>query len=852
MSRGALFYVSIVIATCSIGDFAAGAEVEVVGNRAPNRWSSQGSDSPRTAAIGRADGRLVVKVKNGDTVLFRNEAGTHGVIFEKSKVEKAAGTWEVLEGDLTDVTPAGYPNFNAAIAQTTKPKAAGERVIRIKINALASGASSGILFACDDHSLGADPERQPMLGVITLDEAPIPGRIVDSIGGVNGSVFFDFGKGKEVFPIGFPVYLHEVGTGKNSVPVKTDKQGRYQLVAPGPGRYQVAWNSPDWGEGVSSKQIDITDRVKHLPDIAIKPPQGAVRGKVQMADGTTPYYTDNLGFEETAYVSVLDPQGRTVKGPVPTNADGEFAMAGIPQEGDLRIQAQVNGASSESSNITGSNANLVSYPQSILRINNRPPKIVNLGARQMKQVGANDTTLTFLCPTSFVDEDGDRLTYRWIQSKKNDDSLVPDEKDPSTARWTISKLPGAHYLHVIVSDNRGGHARAKMTVTVGNAGQPTIQAFEPVPNATGFLEQKGVGSADAAAKYYAVVDPNQLRGTLSEWWKTNGFDENDGSAMAAARTAFLNDNDLGFGRDMHMLIVQNGAQKGNVAAFVTNYFEKVAGTNQPDFQNELNADLAFKADRNLSAATVCMEYSLVEGDTSGKKVVKFFVYESGKPSAKRVDRADLDGGGDKFVPNLCLNCHGGDFNANSPRADLQSSFREFDLDTYKFPRFDAMNNSLPRNAPERLKATDGEQVIFKQMNDIVAASQPTDSIKQIIDLWYAGGGHVQNPLARPPGWDATAASPQLPDFYRQVVSKSCRTCHVALGQLGDDELSWVSYAQFLNYRSTIQNRICTLNKPMPHAKVTYGNFWKSSMPSQPELFRNFSAAGWMPFGACPP
>src|SRR5262249_121722 len=139
---------------------------------------------------------------------------------------------------------------------------------------------------------------------------------------------------------------------------------------------------------------------------------------------------------------------------------------------------------------------------------------------------------------------------------------------------------------------------------------------------------------------------------LKDWWTINGFDPKTGIGKGEESAAYLNYNDLGFGRDMHIL-----QQGENVAAYVTNYGDP------QNLQDLLFADLAAgKVDP--SGRTVCMECSPVEGGEFAKvPVVKFYVYESRDPEAKRLTSANLDGVGEKFVPNLCLNCHGGDYDA---------------------------------------------------------------------------------------------------------------------------------------------------------------------------------------------
>jgi len=145
----------------------------VIGQKGPNRWDYLTMSSPPTAEIGDPANRLVVKVKSGDSVLFRVDGGKHGVIFEHANSEMKNKVWEVVtdSGKLSDL-PDTVNNFYRKDAQTSEQKDADNKLIEIRIKGLKAGAQNGILFACNPHSTDKDPQKkkQPMLGVIVLDE----------------------------------------------------------------------------------------------------------------------------------------------------------------------------------------------------------------------------------------------------------------------------------------------------------------------------------------------------------------------------------------------------------------------------------------------------------------------------------------------------------------------------------------------------------------------------------------------------------------------------------------------------------------------------------------------------------
>ncbi|HWM23814.1 MAG TPA: choice-of-anchor Q domain-containing protein [Chthoniobacterales bacterium] len=361
-----------------------------------------------------------------------------------------------------------------------------------------------------------------------------------------------------------------------------------------------------------------------------------------------------------------------------------------------------------------------------------------------------------------------------------------------------------------------------------------------------FLTRKFSGEADQADSdmYYGLVDPVDAqhpkgrRGTLGEWWETNGFNPADGSASDEAKAAYLNNGDLGFGRDMHMLQRNN-----DVAAYVSNYTLNL-DRSSPD-QNPLSADAALAKDPARAIATVCMEYSPIENQTQAGPIVKFFVYEGTGPNAIRVGYADLDGNGKKYTPQLCMVCHGG---TQIPQGHgwtlgqvlgMKSYFREFDLASFKFPRpgtrVDDPRRSIPDVPPN---APIDEEAAFKRLNEKVLATNPSAAIRELIEGWYAPNftASTQNTAFVPPGWNTQA------QLYRDIVGTSCRTCHVAQEGIYD----FSTYDKFAEFYGSIRGEVLgNSTKVMPHAKVAFGNFWRAGRQN---TLANFTGPGWPQIG----
>jgi hypothetical protein len=304
-----------------------------------------------------------------------------------------------------------------------------------------------------------------------------------------------------------------------------------------------------------------------------------------------------------------------------------------------------------------------------------------------------------------------------------------------------------------------------------------------------------------ATDYYNTIDPgNATNPTLSEWWTNHGFAA-DGSG--GTRAAYLNHNDLGFGRDM------NCKQTGSdLACYVTNY-------GAPD-QNLANADAAETKDPTKRGATVAMEYKNSE---LADRRVRFFVYGGGDPTtAGKLKFADLDGLGPKSVPHLCLVCHGGTYDSGANNA-LQARFREFDLQSFKYSG--GRSWDYPP-APASNNLTNNELTAFATINQLVRDVQPnTSAIKELINNWYPNGfgaGTKPSQTNVPAGWSAG----NDPTVYRNVFAKSCRTCHVARD--GGIANAFITFSSSSNFAGT-DYAVCGSPKFMPNAFITYKNFW---------------------------
>lgn len=210
-------------------------------------------------------------------------------------------------------------------------------------------------------------------------------------------------------------------------------------------------------------------------------------------------------------------------------------------------------------------------------------------------------------------------------------------------------------------------------------------------------------------------------------------------------------------------------------------------------------------------------------------VVKFFVYGS---EGQLLDDAALDSEGAKRVPGVCLACHGGIYDP-ATHVVKGASFLPFNVNTFKF------STVSPYTRAEQEEA-------FRKLNQLVYRTRPPEHgepVQDFIDgLYGLNGVFTANTPARndlvPAAWDGPDR-----DLYTKIVRPYCATCHIAMGN--DKYLNFSSAFEFKHRLSgdRLRNNVC-LNRSMPHAEVTFSNFWTDNMGQQPQAFAD--ALGLLP------
>lgn len=364
---------------------------------------------------------------------------------------------------------------------------------------------------------------------------------------------------------------------------------------------------------------------------------------------------------------------------------------------------------------------------------------------------------------------------------------------------------------------------------------------------------------NASNAYYNLIDPRGLRQDLIDFRTRNEF----GTALDAGQgelevsAAYANSGDLGFGRNMHCR--RNRASDGqfDISCYVTNYGDHLT----PDTQDAADA---FNQNSSTEIATVAMEYSRVENPAGqavefpdNSRTVKFYVYLRAQSSPTntgqgngRVISAELDGAGQRPVPQLCVVCHGGVYatipaDPNQPAGQKKPAFavRNDVFMGSRFLPFDLHFFTDPP-APNTISA---QEPAFRSLNlDIVrnvpSAVLASDPVVELIDELYPGGAPTQNDNAVVTNWDKSSPGSVDHRFYRDVFARACRACHTT-SPFGT--LVFNNKTQFRNQISNVQTRVCDQHV-MPHAKRTHDLFWTSLGPNMPAFLQLYGQAisGW--------
>jgi hypothetical protein len=312
---------------------------------------------------------------------------------------------------------------------------------------------------------------------------------------------------------------------------------------------------------------------------------------------------------------------------------------------------------------------------------------------------------------------------------------------------------------------------------------PNVPWLSKLPN--GVVNQ--ASDAKATAYYTTINAP----ATFAAWQAAFGFDGTN-----ETHAVYYNAGDLGFGRDMHCQRTSAGRY---LACYVANHGFGPGGPPVQAVEDVL--------DGHNALPIVAMVYdSAIDGQVND---VAFYIYGS---NGQRLNGVALDSQGDKYLPQLCLPCHGGYYFETNGGANVTidgANFLPFDIASFQYT-----------TRPGYALADQAEQ--FRQMNALVYDTNPYPGIKDLIDGWYNGQvtqpGQPFNANYVPAAYAASADDAEL---YTSVVRPYCRACHLSQSLVQLATPAEVDGARFDLFGSKI----------MPHSEMAAHNFWTSSAPA---------------------
>jgi len=343
---------------------------------------------------------------------------------------------------------------------------------------------------------------------------------------------------------------------------------------------------------------------------------------------------------------------------------------------------------------------------------------------------------------------------------------------------------------------------------------------------TNLRDQLGLENAISSNNYYSLLDPTGAYESFQSWGMYAGFLDSNGAKISDSSIAsalYLNNYDLGFGREMYV----RTDSLGNVFSYVVNY---------PTLEQGIEKRGEF--------AIVAMEYSdNPDTSSSNEKIVKFYVFVPDERTGDftRVNSINFDGRGEKYVPGVCGGCHQGYASGKkftvAADADIGATFLPWDLDAFLYAKATDTSQVEPTLDIDSFSTAlldqysrENQEASLKAFNLAVLATYKNDSIRnasaiEMIHGWY-GDKEMAPPIDQLPD-NTTFDGSYVPTswggqdvLYHQVFAKHCRMCHL---QVADEENNFDSYSEFIG-NTLLKNYVYEQGR-MPLARLAMDRFW---------------------------
>lgn len=448
----------------------------------------------------------------------------------------------------------------------------------------------------------------------------------------------------------------------------------------------------------------------------------------------------------------------------------------------------------------------------------------------------------------------------------------------------------------------------------------------------GFLAEKGVDSSIGACQYYKADgavkgcdSKGNLLGAISfeDWKRMVKIDTYAGSGATEYSATYINKADLNLTRNHHSISYASD----NTAAYVCNHLGPPFSLVTPQAEVDTAIDNTVNG-KNL-VACVAMDYAVHPGVNNGKPFIRFLIFG---PSGQLLPSVNLDGRREKYVPGTCVVCHGGDHYAGkfpedgSGFANVGGHFLPYDTGNFEFSnkaglteadQEDAIYNLnqnvlnagptpaeraliagwyahgrvldklyVPQSFRDAQKAysiasisSTGDQVTVKTSSPNPFVTNQVVTIAGVSNPKFNGAFYIRVLSSNQFTYSATmpdaissggtaSSNPTAVSFYRDVLARSCRGCHVAMfGTFNFDVYQNIapgaSTDRFADAGFDVESNVCggssqvVRDHMMPNSLVTFNRFWltyknKVGLPDQPTVLTRFFGPDTGNAGACVP
>jgi hypothetical protein len=401
----------------------------------------------------------------------------------------------------------------------------------------------------------------------------------------------------------------------------------------------------------------------------------------------------------------------------------------------------------------------------------------------------------------------------FIAARIFDEDFVACLSAHTSASWfNLGSLCGSPYPYTGASGPFAGAtanyvaALVSTTPSAGTGSVPKFLTYKMPPQ----TPLKGPDQQQDTNNYYSAIN---APANFPSWYNTFFA-----SAANAASAVYYNNNDLGFGREMHCAdTTTNGGANGGKACYVRNYGNAAFTA---AFPADSTTALALAETGQGYFATVAMVYDPTNG-SDAPNAMKFYVYSSAQQGEQlqpfaRLDSVDVN----EHVPGNCITCHGGSSSYDNTGQYSVTKGRFLAFDVYNF-LYDGTSTLA------------GQQENFRQLNAHVNDTVPAGyAIQTFLAGMYAPNGvysvgqQATNTFV-PTGWQDSQSNGPHQKLYNEVVKPYCRTCHMS----HDPGLDWMSFAQLSSDSSLVRSFACDPASnggiTMPHAQQTAELFWGS-------------------------